>query len=181
MFHTYVATVYFKCFICVRRMLHPSVSCRKCFTGVWLVMGARPGRRGWDAVRWVSVDGSRPHGERGVEGAGHSDGARCACKARVRRTGAGCTAIWTREAAGATSRARCMCDSKRARWRQAARVSGYALPSGCLGTSHAQGGAAGERSREEGVYTISRFVSIKRSKQLSLKWKLAIQILHYIQ
>ena len=33
MFHTYIIKVCFRCFVCVRRMLHPNVSCCKCFSG----------------------------------------------------------------------------------------------------------------------------------------------------
>ena len=48
MFHTHVAIVCSKCFICFRRMLHSSVSCCKCFVFqryVRRVMGTCPGRR----------------------------------------------------------------------------------------------------------------------------------------
>jgi hypothetical protein len=61
MFHRYVASVCFKCFICFRLVLHSSVSCCKCFVFqryVQSVMGhsLSTGRRG--PARWGAADGA---------------------------------------------------------------------------------------------------------------------------
>jgi hypothetical protein len=101
MFHGYVASVYSKCFIWFRFMLHSSVSCGKCFVFqryAQRVMGHGPSARGSE---WGPAHGA--HGAPGVvlsfglsgpvrtergggQGEGVAGAARVHVRGRVRRT-----------------------------------------------------------------------------------------------
>ena len=72
MFYTYVSSVYSKCFICFRRMLHSSVSSfRVVFRESW---GHGPSAEGWGVASRVPADGACWGPAVGVRGAPGSCG-----------------------------------------------------------------------------------------------------------